>query len=186
VTIQLRLPTKSMEKGVVYTKPWVVDLILDFVGYRPTADLASLQAVEPAAGEGAFLGPMVHRLAESMRRHNRTLEDARTAIRAYEIDSDAADYARQLVVEQLMAESFSRRDAGRAAHRWVCEVDYLLGPEAAPADVVIGNPPYIGTTTLTPACSSDTRQCVPRWWDAATSTSDSLRRPSANSSQAEG
>jgi hypothetical protein len=139
-----------MEKGVVYTKPWVVDLILDFVGYRPTADLASLQAVEPAAGEGAFLGPMVHRLAESMRRHNRTLEDARTAIRAYEIDSDAADYARQLVVEQLMAESFSRRDAGRAAHRWVCEVDYLLGPEAAPADVVIGNPPYIRYDDLDP------------------------------------
>jgi len=150
VTIQLRLPTKPAEKGVVYTRPWVVDLILDFVGYRPTADLASLQAVEPAAGEGAFLGPMVRRLAASMRRHSRTLEDARAAIRAYEIDSDAADYARQLVVEQLIAEGFSRRDADRAAHRWVCEVDYLLSPEAAPADVVVGNPPYIRYDDLDP------------------------------------
>jgi len=49
--MQLRLPTRSEAKGVVYTKPWVVDLILDLVGYRPEADLANLVAVEPAAGE---------------------------------------------------------------------------------------------------------------------------------------
>jgi hypothetical protein len=36
VSMQLRLPAERGEtKGVVYTKPWVVDLILDLVGYRP-------------------------------------------------------------------------------------------------------------------------------------------------------
>ncbi|MGH9307612.1 MAG: hypothetical protein ACRD0I_12125, partial [Acidimicrobiales bacterium] len=63
-------PPKS--RGVVYTKSWVVDLILDLAGYRPTADLAALYAVEPAAGEGAFLVPMIRRLLESIAIHGRS------------------------------------------------------------------------------------------------------------------
>src|SRR6266545_313936 len=52
--MQLRLPAEPQEtKGVVYTKPWVVDLILDLVGYRPGADLAAMVAVEPVDGEAA-------------------------------------------------------------------------------------------------------------------------------------
>ena len=45
--------------GVVYTKPWVVDLILDLAGYVADKDLAAARAVEPAAGAGAFVMPMV-------------------------------------------------------------------------------------------------------------------------------
>jgi adenine-specific DNA-methyltransferase len=144
MTIQLRLSTKPVEKGVVYTKPWVVDLILDFVGYRHDAELTALHAVEPAAGEGAFLGPMVRRLAGSMRRHGRSLDDARSAIRAYEIDSDAADFARQLVVDELVEQGFPRRESIRAAGRWIVQADYLLSPEVdGTADIIVGNPPYI-------------------------------------------
>lgn len=55
-------------KGVVYTKCWVVELLLDLAGYTPEANLAGRVAVEPAAGEGAFLGPMIERLVESCRR----------------------------------------------------------------------------------------------------------------------
>ena len=49
-------------KGVVYTRPWVADLILDLVGYRAGEDLAARYVVEPSAGEGAFLVPMIRRL----------------------------------------------------------------------------------------------------------------------------
>jgi len=55
-------------KGVVYTKRWVVDLLLDLSGYRDEANLVDAVAVEPAAGEGAFLGPMIERLVRSCRR----------------------------------------------------------------------------------------------------------------------
>ena len=44
-------------KGVVYTKRWVVDLLLDLAGYRAENNLVDALAVEPAAGDGAFLGP---------------------------------------------------------------------------------------------------------------------------------
>ena len=58
-------------KGVVYTKRWVVELLLDLAGYKAETNLVEAVAVEPAAGDGAFLGPMIERLAESCRRHKR-------------------------------------------------------------------------------------------------------------------
>ncbi|MGI8553771.1 MAG: hypothetical protein ACR2PL_23725 [Dehalococcoidia bacterium] len=43
------------KNGAVYTRPWVVELILDLAGYDPSKDLILRLVVEPAAGEGAFL-----------------------------------------------------------------------------------------------------------------------------------
>src|SRR6266516_7974950 len=100
IYMQLRLPREAREaKGVVYTKPWVVDLILDLVGYRAEADLATLVAVEPAAGEGAFLVRMVRRLLASLQLHGRSLGDAKRALLAYELDGKASAWARELVVD---------------------------------------------------------------------------------------
>jgi adenine-specific DNA-methyltransferase len=143
--VQLRLPGASPEpKGVVYTKPWVVDLILDLVGYRADVDLATLVAVEPAAGEGAFLVPMVRRLLASLQVHERSLEEAKRAVLAYELDSEAVAWARELVVNELTNAGIPRREAERTAAGWIVEGDYLLSSTSAPrADVVVGNPPYI-------------------------------------------
>ena len=52
----------SVALGAIYTRPWTVELILDLAGYHPEADLVGALAVEPAAGDGAFLMPMVERL----------------------------------------------------------------------------------------------------------------------------
>ena len=43
-------------KGVVYTKRWVVELLLDLAGYTVGANLVDAVAVEPAAGEGLSWG----------------------------------------------------------------------------------------------------------------------------------
>jgi adenine-specific DNA-methyltransferase len=143
--MQLRLPTEPREtKGVVYTRPWVVDLILDLVGYRAEADLAAMVAVEPAAGEGAFLVPMVRRLLASLQLHGRAMGEAKRALLAFELDSDAASWARELVVAELTTAGVRRHEAERAAVGWVVEGDYLFSSTTAPrADVIVGNPPYI-------------------------------------------
>jgi hypothetical protein len=162
MSVQLRLPTKPAEKGVIYTKPWVVDLILDLVGYRASEDLAALVAAEPAAGGGAFLIPMVQRLMRSLRTHGRSLTDARDAIVAYELDSDSAILARELIVDELTAHGASVREAERLAARWVVEADYLLDWAAAPdADVVVGNPPYIRYDDLAPGMFAAYREVCP-------------------------
>jgi hypothetical protein len=139
------LPGEAREaKGVVYTKPWVVDLILDLVGYRAAADLATMVAVEPAAGEGAFLVRMVRRLLASLQLHGRSIDEARRALLAYELDSEASAWTRELIAKELVAAGIAGREAERTAAGWIIEGDYLLSSTSAPrADVIVGNPPYI-------------------------------------------
>lgn len=92
--IQLQLITPSRRalsaaavepKGVVYTKRWVVELLLDLSGYCQEKNLLDVLAVEPAAGDGAFLGPMIERLVESCRRLRRPLSDCQHSLIAYEL-----------------------------------------------------------------------------------------------------
>lgn len=92
--------------GVVYTKSWVVDLMLDLSGYVSTEDLAKKLAVEPAAGDGAFLLPMVERLLKSASLHNRTFLECRNAIRAVEVNSLSAEMLRRTLLSFLKTKKF--------------------------------------------------------------------------------
>ena len=91
-------------KGVVYTRPWVVDLLLDLVGYTAEANLVDNLAVEPSAGAGAFLIAMVRRLVASCRRLNRPLTDCAASLLAYELDDRSATAMRQAILILLEAE----------------------------------------------------------------------------------
>lgn len=131
-------------RGVVYTRRWIADLILDLAGYRPHDDLAERYVVEPSAGEGAFLVPIIQRLLESLTKHGRPLLDARNSIRAYELDASAASRAVQLATAELVAHGASSLGAHRLAEGWVTVGDYLTeSPRDRRADLVVGNPPYI-------------------------------------------
>ena len=115
-------------KGVVYTKRWVVDLLLDLVGYRAERNLVEAVAVEPAAGDGAFLGPIVERLAESCERLGRPISDSADSLIAYELDDASAVRARDLAAGTLVRHGVSRSEANRLAARWVRTGDYLFSP----------------------------------------------------------
>lgn len=131
-------------KGVVYTRGWVVDLILDLAGYRASEDLAARYAVEPSAGDGAFLLPMIRRLLDSVEKHGRSLDEAGSALHAYELDQQSAARAISLAVAELVRRGTDVRTAETIAHGWVTVADYLLeSPSDRKADLVVGNPPYI-------------------------------------------
>jgi len=138
-------PANALEKrGAVYTKPWVTELILDMAGYDVRGDLATKFAVEPAAGEGAFLMPMAVRLIRSARSKGREPLECQGSLLAYELDKESADVARSTVSRALIEEGVPAAEAKRLAAGWVRVGDYLA--EAAglpPADFVVGNPPYI-------------------------------------------
>src|SRR5947209_2254865 len=51
--------------GQVFTKPHVVDLILDLAGYTPEKPLHRLALLEPGSGNGAFLTKAATRLLTS-------------------------------------------------------------------------------------------------------------------------
>lgn len=130
--------------GKVFTRRWVVDLILDLAGYTADRDLGGLTAVEPSCGVGAFLGPMVQRLVASCDLHGRPLHDADEAFRAFDLLGANVARARELVVSELTGAGISLDRAQQLADLWVTHDDFLLHdhPEAS-ADFVIGNPPYI-------------------------------------------
>ncbi len=134
-----------MENGEVFTRRWVVDLILDLVGYTPDKDLAKLRICEPACGAGAFLGPMVERLSASCRAFGRSLLDAQDAIAAFDLLGQNVEHARGLLIGQLVSEGWNATEVSKVVDGWVIQGDYLLagGSRPTPADFVVGNPPYI-------------------------------------------
>jgi adenine-specific DNA-methyltransferase len=136
-------PASVETKGVVYTKSWVVELLLDLAGYTPEVNLVDKVAIEPAAGEGAFLGIMVARLAESCRRQQRPLTACQNSVLAYELDEVSASRARELVMRVLAEQALDGQEAERLATAWIRTGDYLLDAPDRDADFVVGNPPYV-------------------------------------------
>jgi hypothetical protein len=138
------IPAEAVEHGEVFTRRWIVDLILDLSGYTADRDLTSLAAVEPACGVGAFLGPMVVRLSASCRQHGKALSEASDAIRAFDLLGRNVEASRRLVEKVLIEDGWSAEDASAAGETWVQEGDYLLGDhQDGSVDFVLGNPPYI-------------------------------------------
>ena len=131
-------------KGVVYTKPWVVELVLDLAGYAEDANLVDAHAIEPAAGEGAFLALIAQRLIGSCRRQQRPLTDCRDSLTAFELDEHSSAVAKAAIVQALMAIAVPEETACELAHGWVSTGDYLFAASSLrTADFVIGNPPYV-------------------------------------------
>lgn len=137
-------PSVRLEaKGVVYTRRWVVDLLLDLAGYCASRNLVDVLAVEPAAGDGAFLGPMAERLLDSCRAQNRPLTDCLNSLMAYELEEESANRARALVFSVLTRRNVPPNLAQQLAGTWVRTGDYLFEALSTEADFVVGNPPYV-------------------------------------------
>jgi hypothetical protein len=130
--------------GEVFTRPWVVEFILDLLAYRPERDLVNVRLVEPACGAGAFLEAVAQRVGASCRRHGRDLAAALEAVRAYDLLDRNVSAARDRVVAALVVDGWDATTARRVATTWVRQGDYLLDDiHDRAADVVVGNPPYL-------------------------------------------
>jgi hypothetical protein len=135
---------EATEHGEVFTRRWVVDLILDLAGYSVDRDLAALRAVEPSCGHGAFIGPMVQRLSASLKTNGRPLGDAANAIRAFDLLTENVAACRGVAASVLTSDGWPPFEVALLVNRWINVGDYLLEPrEEASADVVVGNPPYV-------------------------------------------
>lgn len=137
----------SERPGVVYTKRWVVDLILDLVGYLPGSGIASKVMLEPACGRGAFLTASVERLAREVTLKGFRWESLESALRGYEIDPVSAMAARESVKSVLKAAGCPRATAEELSHAWIREEDFILA-DAPLADFIVGNPPYVRASEI--------------------------------------
>ena len=113
------------QHGQVFTRRWVVELILDLAGFTADRDLATMIAVEPSCGAGAFLVPMVERLVESCRTHGRSLDEARMVLRAFDLLPVNAELAQKAVVKVLTDDGIELALATDTAAAWVRCGDFL-------------------------------------------------------------
>ena len=111
-TTAVELPYVA-EHGVVYTRPWVADLVLDLAGYYPEENLVDVIAVEPSCGSGEFLEPMIRRLSSSCRRQERSLQDCEGSIMAFDLSSAAVSASRERAEAAILlaAKNFARAAA---------------------------------------------------------------------------
>lgn len=152
----------AIEHGEVFTRRWVVDLILDLVGYVPDRDLADTLIVEPACGAGAFLGPIAGRLSASCRNHGRSLLDAINAVKAFDLLDRNVELTRDRLSDQLLAHGWEPAHVAKTVQAWVRQGDYLLRQqEKQAADFVVGNPPYIRLEDVPDARMSAYRSACP-------------------------
>ena len=137
-------PGTDGKHGEVFTRRWVVELILDTVGYRVDADLGNTTIVEPSYGYGAFMLPVVERLVDSCVRHGHALADMGAAIRGFDLLAHNAEHTRKAAIAKLFEAGASIETAERLSGEWVTTGDFLLADHhTGEADFVVGNPPYI-------------------------------------------
>lgn len=132
----------STHHGVVYTKKWVVDLILDVAGYVPGTGISDKVIIEPSCGCGAFLTVIAGRLADDAIAVGKGWTSLVNAIRAYDIDSASIETARKAAVEALMTRGCPAIQARELCEQWIVHGDFILDDIPA-ADFIVGNPPYV-------------------------------------------
>ena len=164
--------------GAVYTRAWVVELLLDLAGYAAPRNLVDTRAVEPSAGEGAFLLPMVARLLASCRAQCRPWLDCLDSLRGYDVDGTALRQCRRKLLQLLQAAGVSDTDTEVLLNAWLVEADYLLlvgrttasaarapqlfdEPAPAGVDFVLGNPPYVRVESIPEPLNAQYRQLFP-------------------------
>ncbi len=132
--------------GAVFTRPEVVDFILDLIGYAPELPLYDKRLLEPSFGGGAFLLPAIRRLFKSWRRNHckePTPSDLKGSICAVELHSGTYENTRRKIVRVLENEGIRPGESDNLAAQWLVRGDFLLTSIDCGFDFVAGNPPYI-------------------------------------------
>lgn len=154
----------DVRHGAVFTRRWVVDLILDLADYRPGHDLTALTVIEPAIGDGAFLSGLVDRLLASREKHapESDWSALSNCIRGWDLQPRHVRSARALATGMLASAGCPIDVARRLARAWLDEGDFLLADlDGLRADLVVGNPPYLRIEDLDPLVLAEYRRRCP-------------------------
>lgn len=130
----------------MYTRPEVVDFILDLVGYSADEPLYCRSLLEPSFGGGEFLLNAVGRLLRSVaaaKQRGVEVPALHSCIRAVELHSASYAETRGKVIALLANAGVSADDAESLADTWLIQGDFLLVRLNSEFDFVVGNPPYV-------------------------------------------
>jgi adenine-specific DNA-methyltransferase len=152
-----------IDYGEVFTRRWVVDLMLDLCDYRPDVDLTKLRVIEPSVGSGAFLGPILERLLAAKSKHasDSPWLELSGCLRGWDLQAEHVDASKQLVTDRLTEAGCPLSEARSLAEAWLAAGDFLLTEHGHDADLLIGNPPYIRIEDIPAALLAAYRAACP-------------------------
>jgi len=133
-------------RGAVYTKPEVVDFILDLASASYSRDLTNIRFLEPSFGGGDFLVPLLKRILSSWRsKHGESpsASDIKDSLVAFELHTETFSSTKGLIFNALIEEGFTQADSEYLSNKWLYNDDFLLANTGNEFNVVVGNPPYV-------------------------------------------
>lgn len=147
--------------GEVFTQRWVVESMLNNIGYSPDINLAELCVIEPSVGSGAFWIPLVEHLITSAHEHTIPWNQLHHSLRGFDLQQKHIDTCREQSVLLLTESGCPRPLAETLANSWLKHGDFLLDDELLAVDFVVGNPPYIRWDDLDPGIAALYRHLWP-------------------------
>ena len=130
----------SKLQGVVYTPLWVVDKILDSIGYQGT-DILGKDILDPACGDGRFLVQVVRRILAISPKKDRTKN--LQYVYGWDIDPIAVEACKRHL-NTLIAEYGLVVDWNISVQNAILQYENTLFTGVTKKyDFIVGNPPYI-------------------------------------------
>ena len=153
----------TAKRGAVFTRPEVVDFILDLTGYTADKPLHLMRALEPSSGEGDFLLPAIERLLDAWEGAGRPDIHATlaNAIVAVELHHGSYVTTRRRLIDLLTNRRIAITAARQLAARWLVCGDFLLSQIEDGFDFAFGNPPYIRQDLIADATLAQYRSRYP-------------------------
>ena len=163
--------TSETGRGAVFTKPDVVEAILDLCGYVAREPLNQRRLLEPSFGAGDFLIPAIQRLFSAYLREGRDIAAAhlelRDAIRAVELHASTFEQTQARVHDLLLHQGVTEDGASLLCSAWLICDDFLLTELDGRFDFVVGNPPYVRQERIPDALLREYRRRFQTLYDRA-------------------
>lgn len=159
------------ERGAIFTRPEVVDVILDLAGYTSDRPLHRLRLLEPSFGDGEFLIAAVKRLLAAYKASVPNVgaaeADLSNAVCAVELNPDSYARTESRLIALLQEAGIILHDARAICSSWLICDDFLLCRLEGCFDFVVGNPPYVRQERIPNALLSEYRARFSTLYDRA-------------------
>jgi methylase of polypeptide subunit release factors len=138
----VRWEHSEADKGQIYTRPEVVEFMINCLGLNDVEDLKNSRILEPSCGEGEFVISIAKRLIN----HPKQKPDVNQLlgkILAIDLVSSSVEIAKSKVYDFLINAGYSLKDTQKVLEDWFLTTDFLLESIEPNFTHVIGNPPYV-------------------------------------------
>lgn len=132
------------DKGEVFTKPEIVELMLKTLGLEGRLLDESVSILEPSCGHGEFVCAIAELLINEIESSEARPEPESLLNKILAFDLVPANVEKtRRQVEKILARYFSQNISRKLSTNWIRQDDFLLASIARTFSHVVGNPPYI-------------------------------------------